>query len=143
VKGTKKTGRTHQVFVFGATVFGGVRVEQSDEKVQVCGSDIGDDVKIKRSGRDILVGDPLAVDCPGNNVDGDVQVAENAVDVELVIRGNTIGDDLRVFGNTGTAAKFVENNTGGDELSCNGNEPPFTASGNTGWNPTEGQCAAS
>jgi hypothetical protein len=136
------TGKTHQVFIFGATLFGGVRVEKSDEKVQVCGSDIGDDVKIKRSGRDILVGDPLAVDCAGNNVDGDVKVAGNFVDVELVIRGNTIEDDLRVLGNTGPAEKFVQNNTGGDELSCFANDPPFTASGNTGWSSTEGQCAA-
>jgi hypothetical protein len=134
-------GRTHQVFVFGATVFGAVRVEQSDDKVQVCGSDIGDDLKIKRSGRDILVGDPLAVACAGNNVDGDVKIAENVVDVEITVRGNTIGEDMRVLGNTGTAAKFVENNVGGDTLSCQGNDPPFTASGNTGWIQTEGQCA--
>lgn len=134
-------GRTHQVFVFGATVFGDVRVEQSDDKVQVCGSDIGDDVKIKRSGQDILVGDPLAVGCAGNNVDDDVKIEQNSVDEELVIRGNTIGDDLSVLGNKGTAGKFVEDNIGGDRLSCFANDPPFTASGNTGWNATEGQCA--
>jgi len=42
--------------------------------------------------------------------------------------------------NKGPAEKHVEDNKGGDELECRGNADPFTASGNTGWNDTEGQC---
>ena len=118
-----------------------MRPRHAHQPAALRGSDIGDDLKIKRSGRDILVGDPLAVACAGNNVDGAVKVAGNFVDVEFTIRGNTIGEDMGVFGNTGPAAKFVENNVGGDRLSCFANDPPFTASGNTGWSQTEGQCA--
>src|SRR4029450_5712254 len=36
--------------------------------------------------------------------------------------------------------KFVENNVGGEELECERNDQPFSASGNTGWDETEGQC---
>ena len=81
------------------------------------------------------------VDLSGNTIDGDVVVAYNRPDVELVIRGNTIAGDLIVTSNRGPAEKFVESNTGGQKLECKRNEPPFFASGNLGWDTQMGQCS--
>jgi hypothetical protein len=129
---------TAQVFVFNATV-GEIEVEGTTEVVQVCGTQVGDDVEVERSGFDILVGDPLAQDCAGNNVGDDVEVERNDAQIELVVRGNTIGDDLDVNRNTGPADKVVENNTGGGTLECFDNEAPFTAAGNV-FAQVRGQC---
>jgi hypothetical protein len=100
-------------------------------------------INVERSGRDILVGDPLADGCPGNVVKrGDIEVEDNFTDVELVVRGNNIWrGDLDVKRNEGPSAKFVQNNEGGGRLDCRGNDAPFTASGNTGWDRMKGQCA--
>ena len=54
---------TAQVFVFNATI-GGIEVEHSSEVVQVCGTMVGDDIEVERSGIDILVGDPAARTVP-------------------------------------------------------------------------------
>jgi hypothetical protein len=143
VGGDVKTDKTAQVFVFNATV-GGVDVYRSTQVVQVCGNTVPTgDVEVTRSGVDILIGDPLAVDCDGNTVsEGDIEVERNFTDVEFVIRGNTVSaGDLEVFHNEGPVEKFVEGNIGGDELECWGNKEPFTAGGNTNWVSQEGQCA--
>ena len=134
-----KAEGTAQVFVFNATV-GEIEVEHSSEVVQVCGTQVGDDLEVERSGFDILVGDPLAQDCAGNTVGDDVEVERNDAQAELVVRGNTIGDDLEVNRNSGPADKAVEDNTGNGELECFGNADPFTASGNA-FPEVEGQCA--
>jgi hypothetical protein len=144
VGGDVESWRTAQVFVFNATLNGNARVHGSDDQVQFCGNTIDGSVDIHRSGRDILFGDPQAVDCAGNTVlnGHSVEIEDNFTDIELVIRGNAIqGGDLSVNDNDGPSDKFVENNTGGDELECFDNEEPFTASGNTGWNEQRGQCA--
>ena len=132
---------TAQAFVFDRTVPGKIQVIKS-QQTNVCGNTVvNGDIKVDRSKRDILVGDPLAEGCAGNTVQrGDIKVTDNDVDNELVVRGNTIADDLEVIGNSGDAAKFVENNAGGDELKCFRNSQPFTASGNTGWDAPSGQC---
>ncbi len=129
---------TAQVFVFNATV-GDVEVEHSSEVVQVCGTKVRHDVEIKRSGFDILVGDPKTNDCAGNTVGDDVEVERNDAQVELVVRGNAIGGDLEVNRNSGPADKAVEDNTGGRKLECFGNEDPFTAAGNA-FSKVKGQC---
>jgi hypothetical protein len=110
----------------------------------VCGITVQGGIEVEDSGRDILVGDPLADDCAGNVVKrGDVVIEDNDTDVELVVRGNTIKrGDLKVRHNTGSADKFVQDNVGGDDLSCKGNTANFTVSGNTGWDKRLGQCAA-
>jgi hypothetical protein len=138
-----KTHATTQVFVFNASVGGDLEVEDTSEVVQVCGTTIErGDLEIERSGTDLLVGDPQAVDCAGNTVSrGDVEIERNFTDVEFVVSGNTIAGDLEVNRNTGPVEKFVQDNVGGDELECERNEAPFTASNNTGWRDTEGQCA--
>jgi hypothetical protein len=139
-----KTHETTQVFVFNATVGGDIEVDGTDEVVQICGTTVTDgDIEVERSGTDLLIGDPQAVDCAGNTVSrGDVEIERNFTDVEFVVRGNAIQGDLEVSRNTGPVPKFVQDNTGGDQLECEGNSDPFTASGNTGWDEQEGQCAA-
>jgi hypothetical protein len=134
-----KAHGTAQVFVFNATV-GEIEVEHSSEVVQVCGTNVGDDVEVERSGIDILVGDPLAKDCAGNRVGDEIEVERNDAQVELVVRGNTLGGDLEVSHNSGPALKAVEDNTGDGELECFGNADPFAASGNV-FPEVKGQCA--
>lgn len=136
--------RTAQVFIFDSTLNGTLEVKGATERVNICGNTVDGNISVKDSGRDILVGDPLTVGCGGNTVlnKHSIKIERNFVDVELVVRGNTVqGGDLEVNRNKGPAAKFVEGNKGGRELECLYNEQPFSASGNTGWQETEGQCA--
>lgn len=136
---------TPQALVFDSTIGGHIEISRAAEQVNVCGNTVDGRIQVRDSERDILIGDPLTVGCAGNTVlDGHrIRVEDNSVDKELVIRGNDVqGGDLEVNDNSGAAGKFVENNKGGDSLECRGNEQPFTASGNTGWNRKKGQCAA-
>ena len=143
VKGNVEADRTSQIFLFASTVAGGIDVSRADDRVNVCGMTVQGDIDVERSGRDILIGDPHAVDCAGNVVKrGDISVEDNFTDVELVVSGNTIKKgDLEVKRNSGPSGKFVQDNVGGDRLSCSGNSPLFTASGNTGWHKKSGQCS--
>jgi hypothetical protein len=144
VRGNVEADRVSQVFLFDSAVGDSIRISRADQKVNVCGMTVQEDIEVERSGRDILIGDPLAVDCGGNLVKrGNILVEDNVTDVELVVRGNTIkrGGDLQVKRNSGSSDKFIQDNLGGDVLSCRGNEAPFTVSGNTGWNKKFGQCA--
>ena len=137
--------RTAQVFIFDSTVNGHLAVNRSTDQVNICGNTVDGRIEVKNSGRDILIGDPKTIGCAGNTVLNNhrIRVEDNFVDVELIVRGNTVqGGDLEVNDNEGpTPFKFVEDNKGGHELECRGNEEPFNASGNTGWDETEGQCA--
>jgi len=135
-----KSYGTTQVFVFNATIGRDVEVEKTAEVVQVCGTNVGDDLEVERSGIDILIGDPKAVDCAGNTVGDDLEAERNTAEIEFVVRGNSVGGDLEVERNSGPVEKFVQDNKGGRELECHGNEDPFTASGNTGFARVEGQC---
>jgi hypothetical protein len=144
VKGNVEADRTSQVFLFASTVGNSIEVSRADDRVYVCGTKVQEDISVAKSGRDILIGDPLTVDCAGNLVKrGNIAVEDNFTDVELVIRGNTIGQggDLQVHRNRGPSDKFVQDNVGGDVFSCRGNDAPFTVSGNTGWRKRFGQCS--
>jgi len=144
VGGRLEANKTAQVFVFNSTVNGSLEVWRSTDAVQVCGNKLNGNVLVHQSGQDILFGDPSTVGCSGNTIGSgkSVKVQDNNTDNELVIRGNTFqGGNLTVSDNRGTSGKFVEANTGGNKLSCYGNEQPFSASGNTGWNELRGQCA--
>jgi hypothetical protein len=139
-----KASKTTQVFIFDSTLNGTLEVKGATDKVNICGNTVDGKITVKDSARDILVGDPLATGCAGNTVLNKhrVRIENNFVDVELVVRGNTVqGGNLEVNRNSGPAAKSVQDNKGGRELECLDNEQPFTASGNTGWHETEGQCA--
>jgi hypothetical protein len=143
VRGDVEGDRTAQVFIFNSKVRGEIEVRRATDKVNICGNKVREDITVARSGRDILVGDPRAVDCPGNNVvqRGDIRIENNFTDVELVVRGNRINrGNLVVRRNKGTSAKFVEDNSGGNMLVCNGNDPLFTGWGNTDWLTASGQC---
>ena len=137
----KSTG-TAQVFVFNATVGSGLEIDGTTEVVQLCGNTFTrGDVKVLRSGLDILVGSSDAVvDCGGNTVsDGDLELRRNVTDVEFIASGNTVSKDLEVYDNSGPVEKTITDNVGGDELECFGNEEPVVATGNTFARPL-GQC---
>jgi hypothetical protein len=142
VKGNVKSSGAVRVFLFNGTVNGRVAINRARLRANVCGMKVGKGIQVRKSGLDILVGDPLADGCPGNRVkSGDIEVEDNVTDVELVVRGNRIAKgDLSVNRNAGPSQKFVEDNTG-NKLECNGNGNPFAAS-NTGWKKMTGQCAA-
>jgi len=141
VGGDIETYKTFTVDVFGATVGDDVEVERSGTAVHICGNDVADDIEVTHGVGQVLVGGGDA-NCEGNTVGDDVVVSRNNVGESfLIASGNTVADNMDVNHNKGTAPKSVDNNQGGDELECRGNEQPFTASGNTGWNETEGQCA--
>jgi hypothetical protein len=144
VGGDVEAGRTVQVFIFDSTLNGTLEVRGTTDQVNICGNTVDGDVSVKYSARDILVGDLQTIGCAGNTVlnHHSIRIEKNFVDVELVVRDNVVhGGDLQVNRNRGPAKKFVEGNKGGRELECLNNEQPFTASGNTGWRETEGQCA--
>jgi hypothetical protein len=143
--GKLETDKTAQVFAFNSTINGGIGISGATDKVNVCGNTVkGEGITILRSSRDILVGDPLAVDCGGNKVvGGSVLIGQNDTDVELVVRGNVISKgSLFVLNNTGPAAKFVQSNTGGKTLRCTGNSATFTGAPNPSWQQYQGQCRA-
>jgi hypothetical protein len=143
VAGDINAYRTAQVFLFDSRVGEDIDVNRTTDKVNVCGMTVHDDIEVENSGRDILVGDPLAAGCDGNLVlRGEIEVDNNFTDVELVVRGNSIlRGDLEVRNNDGPSDKFVEGNDGGDTLECSGNDQPFSASGNVDFDRTKGnQC---
>jgi hypothetical protein len=136
---------TDQVFVFNSTIGGGIGVDRSTDVVNVCGNTVkGLGIGIVRSGRDILVGDPLTVGCGGNTITrGSMLIADNKTDVELIVRGNTLGrGSMYVLGNSGPSDKYVQNNTGGRMLVCGFNSSPFVGSPNPGFARYQGQCSA-
>jgi hypothetical protein len=144
VGGDVDVSSSFQVFVFNSTVGDEVDVRGIQSQTNVCGNQVGKDVEVSTSSRDILVGDPQALDCAGNTVGGDIEVENNNnLDIELVVSGNHVGDDLKVRNNSGTADKFVQDNTGGDKLSCSGNQANFTGAPNSGFASASGQCSSS
>jgi hypothetical protein len=135
--------RTDQVFLFGSRVGGFVEVNRASDKVNICGMALQYGAEIQNSRRDILVGDPLAIDCPGNFVlRGDLRVEDNFTDVELIVGGNSIlRGDLVVRYNDGSSDKAVRGNLGGYRLVCRGNDDPFASSGNADFDKKYGQCS--
>lgn len=135
--------RAIQVYVYNSTVVRGIEIVRSSEAVQICGTTVfRGGISVERSGRDILIGDPLSDDCRGNYVRrGDIEIERSFTDIEFVIRGNTIRNgNLEVFRNTGPVPKYVEDNKGGDRLVCRDNSAPFAAARNTSWDRRLGQC---
>jgi hypothetical protein len=145
VAGKLKADNTAQVFAFNSTIRGGISVYGASDKVNVCGNTVkGEGITVLRSSRDILVGDTLAIDCPGNTVaSGGVLIGQNNTDIELVVRGNAIRKgNLFVLDNAGSSNKFIQNNAGSKTLRCTGNSAPFTGAPNPGWQQYQGQCGA-
>ena len=136
---------TAQVYAFDSAIAGSIRIVGTDDTVNVCGNTVRGDVTVLRSGRDILVGDPLAVDCAGNTVTrGSILVAGNWTDVELVVSGNVVTKgNLEVFGNEGPSDKVVRHNTSGrgKQIRCIKNGAPFVGGSNQGWKSYKGDCS--
>ena len=142
VGGSVAAVKAVQFYVFNSTIGGDIEPEKTAEAVQICGNTVRKgNIEVRRSGTDILIGDPLALGCRGNVVKrGDVKVTRNYSLIEFVLRGNSIKrGDLEVTNNTGPTPKLVQDNIGGGTIACTGNTL-LTASGNTGWNLQLGQC---
>jgi hypothetical protein len=145
VGGDIVTDKTAQVFAFNSTINGSIGVFRATDTVDICGNTVkGEGIGVVRSGRDILIGDPLTVGCAGNTVTrGSVLIAENDTDVELVVRGNAVPKgSMYVLDNAGPSGKFVQGNTGGKTLRCTGNRAPFVGAPIPGWQQYQGQCSA-
>jgi hypothetical protein len=143
VGGRIATDLTAQVFVYNATVNGSIGVSRSHTAVQVCGTTVkGPAFSVGQSGQDILIGDPLTTDCPGNKVpNGSVALVQNSTYVEFVVRGNSVPNgNLVVQNNVGSSNKYVQNNVGGKTLKCTGNASPFAGGPNGSWLSKQGQC---
>ena len=127
------TKKTQQALLFDSSAKG-INVNDTPKtfgQVNVCGMSVSADLVVQNSGSDILVGDPLTVDCAGNSVGDDLKVLKNQTDVELIVRGNSVNHDIQVNDNKGPSDKAVESNTAGHKIDCHGNQAPFTASANT------------
>jgi hypothetical protein len=144
-----------QFFVFNSIIGEDIEPERTREKVQICGNTVRrGNIEVRGSGpasrkslsqhpgTDILIGDPLAEGCRGNDVKrGDIKVIGNYTDIEFVIRGNRVRrGNLQVSRNTGPVPKIVDANEGGNRVSCRGNTL-IAESGNTDWSRIRGQCA--
>ena len=146
--GTKVTGSVEskdsaQFFVFNSTVGEDIEPEGTAQAVQICGNSVRKgNIEVRRSGTDILIGDPLAVGCRGNVVRrGDIKIVGNVSLIEFVIRGNVARrGDLIVTRNSGPTPKFVDRNVGGGRLVCRDNSL-MSAGANVGWDRKVGQCA--
>ncbi len=145
VGGDVLADRTAQVYVFNSKIYGGIGVLRATEVVNICGNTVkGDGIGVVRSSTDIIVGDPLALDCAGNTITrGDMLLWDNFTEAELIVRGNNVlRGSMWVLDNDGPSDKFVESNTGGRSLRCRGNDAPFLGAGNLSWDNYSGQCSA-
>jgi hypothetical protein len=144
VGGSVEAVKAIQFYVYNSTIGEDIEPERTVEAVQICGNTVRKgNIEVRRSGTDVLIGDPLAVGCRGNIVRrGDVAVTRNFSLVEFVLRGNTVmRGDLKVTNNTGPTPKFVQDNLGIGRIVCRGNSL-LTAGGNNGWDRKLGQCTS-
>ena len=143
VSGSVESEGAGQFYVYNSTVGEDIEPEGTAQAVQICGNTLRrGNIEVRRSGTDVLIGDPLAIGCRGNVVRrGDMRIVRNISLIEFVIRGNVIMEgDLLVMQNSGPTPKFVERNVGIGRLVCRGNTF-LTSSHNTGWDRKVGQCA--
>jgi hypothetical protein len=146
VRGSVRGSWVVQVFIFDTTVRGDITIDRASDQVFICGTTVErGSIVVKRSRRNILIGDPLSGGCKGNSVlRGDVTVTGNTTDVELVVRGNRVRrGTMVVSGNQGPSVKIVHGNSGGKRIDCHANSSAFAASKNARWKKATGQCARS
>ena len=143
IGGRIETRNSAQVFIFGSFIGDEIDIYGTSSQTNVCGNRVRWDIEVTASQHDILVGDPLAIDCAGNRVlRGDIEVEQNNTDVELVVAGNrVVRGDLEVRKNKGTSDKRVSDNRGGDTIVCRDNVSPFASANNTQFDSNEGQCS--
>jgi hypothetical protein len=140
VGGAVTTAKAVAVDVSSTTVKADFKVTEG-ATAAVCSTTITEGtLQIEKVKGSVRIGDPAG--CGGNLVQAkNLIVRDNVISGQLLIRANTVSrGNLEVTNNTGTGDKTVEGNTGIKTLKCNGNAPPFSASGNTGWTQRAGQC---
>jgi cytoskeletal protein CcmA (bactofilin family) len=142
-----EANRTAQVFLYNSLAAREIDARRANDVVNVCGMTVRDDLEVKDSSDDILVGSSdQTTECAGNVVlRGDIEVERNVAETELVVQSNDLLDgDLEVNDNSGSSEfKLVQNNTGRNDerIVCEGNESPFTGSPNAGFGTAVGQCS--
>jgi hypothetical protein len=144
VRGSVRASRVAQVFLFASRVRKNVKVDRTTDQVFICGSTVErGSIRVLRSARDIVIGDPRSGGCDGNSVRrGNMSVLWNTTDVQLVISGNRFPKgNLIVAGNTGPSQKIVQGNFGGKRIACQANAGRFRASKNLRWK--SGGCSPS
>jgi hypothetical protein len=144
VRGGVRANRVAQVFLFSSRVRRNVKVDRATDQVYICGSTVErGSIRVIRSARDIVIGDPQSGGCGGNSVRrGNMSVLWNTTDVQLVISGNRFPKgNLIVAGNTGPSQKIVQGNLGGRHIACQANAGQFRASKNRRWK--SGGCSPS
>jgi hypothetical protein len=136
VGGSVRSDRVAQVFLFSSRVRKNVKVDHATDQVYICSSTVErGSIRVIRSARDIVIGDPQSGGCGGNSVRrGNMSVLANTTDVQLVISGNRFPrGNLIVAGNTGPSQKIVQGNFGGRHIACQANVGQFRASKNRRW----------
>jgi hypothetical protein len=136
VHGGVRADRVAQVFMFSTRIRKSVKVDHTTAQVFICGTTVErGSIRVIRSARDIVIGDPGDGGCAGNTVRrGDMSVLWNKTDVQLVVSGNRFPrGNLLVAGNFGPSRKVVRGNFGGNHIACEQNSGQFRASKNRRW----------
>jgi hypothetical protein len=136
VGGSVRANRVAQVFLFSSRVGKHVKVDRTTDQVFVCGLTVErGSIRVTRSARDIVIGDPFSGGCRSNSVrQGSMSVLWNTTDVQLVVSGNRFPKgNLLVAANFGPSAKTVKGNLGGGHIACQENAGIFRASNNRRW----------
>jgi hypothetical protein len=122
----------------GSMVGGDVTLKKFNTNVQVCGTQVRQDLQVEEGRGRVELGSP-ATGCAANEVGENLQAYKNLITVYLAIDGNMVGKNLQVYENMGSAPKSVEGNTVGQIVQCFKNEPPFKGGPNEA-PEREGEC---
>jgi hypothetical protein len=144
VNGSVRASRVAQLFLFSSRVRRNVNIDHATDQVFICASTVErGSIRVTRSSRSIVIGDPRSGGCGGNSVRrGDMSVLWNTTDVQLVISGNHFPKgNLNVSGNAGPSEKVVQGNAGGTRIACRANAGSFRALKNRRWK--SGACGRS
>jgi hypothetical protein len=121
----------------GSTVGGNVTLKKFTTNVQVCETQVREDLQVEDGQGRVELGNPPT--CAGNQVGENLQAYKNVITVYLAINGNMVGKNLQVYENVGLGPKTVEDNTVGQIVQCFKNEPPFKGGPNQA-PEREGEC---
>ena len=128
--------------VTGATGSPGFLFNNFSLNVFLCGSTLpGGNAVVKESVNGTVAVGSLIAACPGNRVNGNIQVEDNFIPVNeaLAVARNTVGGNIQVVKNRGQGMKTVAENVVGQNIQCKENEQPFVGGPNFA-GEAEGQC---
>jgi hypothetical protein len=137
-------GDTFQSFdLHNSTVGGNVQLKKFSQNVQVCASQIRQDLQVEEGNGRVLVGGESCLPVGGGNTVGEnLQVYKNVVTdptFGMDVDANTVGKNLQVYENRGPALKTVQGNVVGQIVQCFKNEMPFIGGPNIA-PEKQGQC---